>query len=151
MGDIRLTNSEKLVRVDDSDFNEVNKHRWFLDKYGAVVGNRIVLSRFLLNPESRSVVDHINRDKLDNRRCNLRICSQRQNTMNQAKHAKAASKYKGVHAHKGKWRARIVPNGKNIHLGLFDHEKDAALAYNVAAQRHYGEYAKLNEVQSSQT
>ena len=147
MPDLQLTNSTETVLVDDSMYKELSKTRWRLNFYGAVVGNRVFLSRVITKAPVGLVVDHINRNKLDNRMTNLRICTQQQNTFNQTKHKRGSSKFKGVNFHEGtgKWRARINPNRKGIHLGLFEKEQEAADAYDKAATKHYGDFALLNK------
>lgn len=99
------------------------------------------------------MVDHINHDTLDNRRQNLRVVTRRQNQANMRKCSKAtSSKYKGVSWDKSrnKWMAALGPKveGKTrrIHLGRFDREEDAALAYNKGASALFGVFAKLNKV-----
>lgn len=93
-------------------------------------------------------LDHINRDKGDNRIENLRICDHAQNQTNNRLREHCSSRYKGVCRYKplGKWMAYITANGKRIHLGYHVEERDAARAYNRAATKHFGEYAHLNEV-----
>lgn len=106
------------------------------------------LSRFLMKPPPHMVVDHINGDPLDNRRCNLRICTQRENNFNRRKRLTASSKFKGVTFHKKsrKWQAQIKMDGDLIYLGVFAEERDAAMAYNAAAKEFHGQFAMLNEV-----
>jgi hypothetical protein len=98
-------------------------------------------------------VDHINRNRLDNRRENLRFVTDSQQSINRGKvmickGRVATSKYKGVYWEKNsrKFRVRISFNGKRIQVGYFTSEVEAALAYNDAIQRFYGEYAALNQV-----
>jgi hypothetical protein len=95
-----------------------------------------------------SHVDHINGDKLDNRAANLRSCTNAENTRNSKPRIGGHSKYKGVSWNKGnaKWVAYICRDGRNIHLGCFDNEADAALAYNRASIDIHGEYGRLNIV-----
>lgn len=108
----------------------------------------VVLERMLGRRLSRGeLADHINGDKLDNRRTNLRLATRSQNEANKVKGRRGASKYKGVTRARGRWKATIMVNGKNKHLGVFDNEVDAALAYNEAALDNYGEYAKLNVIE----
>jgi hypothetical protein len=92
--------------------------------------------------------DHQNRNKLDNRRGNLRSATDSQNQHNQGTRRNNTSGYKGVCWHKRdkKWQARICVNGKYIYLGYYDDSKEAALAYNEAALKYHGEFAALNEV-----
>jgi len=110
------------------------------------------MHRAILNPPNDMVIDHINGDGLDNRRANLRVCSVAQNRRNARKTRSATtSRFKGVwyerpsSEHGGKpWRARIVFERRNIRLGRFDTEVAAARAYDEAAQRLHGEFAKTN-------
>ena len=108
-----------------------------------------VLGRPLLNWKIEQV-DHKNGDGLDNRRPNLRICSQSQNGANSKKAAPCSSQFKGVvwQKHRNKWSAKISVNGKHYHLGNFVDEEDAATAYDVAARRLRGDFARLNFPQS---
>ena len=97
--------------------------------------------------DADELVDHINRDKLDCRRCNLRIATRSQNEANKAKGSRGASKYKGVTRTKGgKWKAEMTVDGIRLYLGTFDDEKNAARAYNEAAVENFGEYAHINEL-----
>lgn len=96
------------------------------------------------------LVDHINRDKLDNRRTNLRLATKSQNEQNKTKRrANTTSRFKGVVKMSGRkkcWRATITEDGYNIHVGTFYTEKEAAIAYNQAAYARWGEFAVLNDV-----
>lgn len=105
------------------------------------------LHRLIMNAKKGEIVDHINRNTLDNRKENLRICSNMQNTWN-AGSRKGLSKYKGVTyiRRSNKWGASIGCNGKRISLGHFELERDAALAYNAKAVELFGEFACLNVV-----
>lgn len=100
----------------------------------------------IMNPIGKLQVDHINGDRLDNRRCNLRVATYQQNSMNQHRTAISSSVYKGVSYRKdtNKFTAYITVNYKKINLGCFRSEQDAALAYDNAARVYFGEFANLN-------
>lgn len=109
------------------------------------------LHKVLINCPKGKVSDHINGNTLDNRKVNLRICTKLQNQYNQKKHKRAThSQYKGVTFRKElkskPWEAFIYNGGKGRRLGYFATEIEAAQAYNKAAKKAYGEYARLNNV-----
>ncbi len=93
-------------------------------------------------------VDHINGNRLDNRKCNLRLATRSQNLQNSRKRTGCSSRFKGVNwlGQNKRWRARIKVFGKEIALGCFISELEAAEAYNKAAKEHFGDFAKLNEI-----
>jgi len=105
------------------------------------------------NPRPGFLVDHINGNRLDNRKSNLRFVTNQQNIFNSQKRQLIISggnpsKYKGVTwmTDRNKWRSRITLDGREFHLGVFESEQEAALAYNKAAIKFYGEYANLNKI-----
>lgn len=104
--------------------------------------------RTIMNASNGMLVDHINHNKLDNRKTNLRICTNQQNQMNRKSNKVGTSKYKGVSFDKtfGKWRAAIMFNKKYIHIGRFMCEHEAAKAYNERAKKLFGEFAYLNDI-----
>lgn len=106
------------------------------------------IHRVIMNAQKGQLIDHINHDGLDNRRCNLRICTHTQNNINRRKF-KGASVFKGVSwcTRLNRWRAQIRPSGCSIYLGYFKHEKDAARAYNEKAKEMFGEFACLNNIE----
>ena len=150
---IELTRGKQAI-VDDCDYDKVSQYKWWIqpsgDFYyadGWVNGKHIKMHHFLLTTPKGMEVDHINHNGLDNRRCNLRVCTRAQNQHNRMK-GRGISRFKGVNRHPddGKWVARIGYEGARLHLGRFHSEDDAGLAYNNAAIALYGEYALLNEV-----
>ena len=111
--------------------------------------HRLVATYFLENtdPENKTKVDHINRDKLDNRVTNLRYATEHENCLNKGKTQKTtSSRYKGVYLCKrsNKWRSMIQYNRKKYYLGTYTDEEDAARAYNEKATEFFKEFAYLN-------
>ncbi len=110
-------------------------------------GKSVPLHRLIMNAPKGMLVDHKNRNTLDNRKKNLRLCTRAQNMWNR-KATNATSKYKGVTYFKrvGKWIAMITANKNKIYLGIFFKEEDAARAYNKAAKKLHGKFARLNKI-----
>jgi hypothetical protein len=142
--------------VDDEDFDELSKYKWHCSSYGYAIRiiriglkrKTIWMHRLIVGTPDGMDTDHINGNRLDNRRTNLRVCTTTQNVRNATKRENTSSRFKGVYWCKrvSKWMARVSLNSKGIYLGYFDDEIDAAKAYNEAAQKHYGEFAKLNVI-----
>lgn len=108
---------------------------------------RIFMARAIVNAPSGVLVDHRDNDTLNNRRCNLRISDRSQNGWNRRKLSAGHSRFKGVSRnHKGIWIASIRIKGRPIHLGRFAAEVDAVAAYNAAAVKYFGEFAKPSEI-----
>lgn len=162
MKKIKLTQN-KFAIVDDEDFEKLNQHKWYATKswkceiYYAkrsigkspnqrqLCMHRVILGEF----SSKNHIDHINGDGLDNRKENLRVVSQRENSRNMTKKSKSSSKFKGITWNKEccKWRVRICVDRKRLYLGDFKDEVEAAKVYNKAALKYFGEFAKLNEIE----
>lgn len=105
------------------------------------------VANFLLNTPKGKIGDHIDCDPLNNRRNNLRIATNGENSRNVPKtSAKRSSIYKGVcwHKRKNKWIAMCAINSRNKFLGYFDDEIEAAKAYDLSAKELHGEFAKTN-------
>ncbi|RYE96053.1 MAG: hypothetical protein EOO77_41705 [Oxalobacteraceae bacterium] len=139
----------KVAEVDDDVWFWARNFTWFLSGNGYVStrsgGRTMTMHRIIMGNPQGLDVDHINGNRLDNTRVNLRAVTRQQNMMNMGPRSNKASRFKGVGLHKvGRWNARITVDGKNLHLGMFDHEEDAARAYDAAAIIHYGQFARLN-------
>lgn len=139
-----------VVIIDTEDCNKCKKHKWHLGKRGyptSRINRKLVcLHKYIFLVEN---VDHADRDKMNNRKSNLRECSYSQNNMNQPPRVrtyKKTSQYKGVWLDKksNKWQAAIRYNNKRKSLGSFHDEKEAALVYNEAAKKYHKEFAYLN-------
>lgn len=158
MREIKLTQGFKTI-VDDDTYEKYGHLKFYascnpryLNSVYAVTRMRIdgksvlkSLQRLILNPSCGLYADHINRDTLDNRKCNLRVVTGSQNVLN-AKHKGGSSIYRGVAWHKTnkRWVAKTRRNYKQIHIGSFRYEKDAAHAYDKKAKEVNGEFAQLN-------
>lgn len=110
-------------------------------------GKTYYMHREIMEPGGSSVVDHINADGIDNRRSNLRVCSNAENVRWQRPYRKpTSSKFKGVSYDKSRqnWQAYVTTNGKRINIGRFSSERKAAIAYDIVAQQMHGEFALTN-------
>ena len=153
---IQLTKGYKAI-IDKEDFEKVNKYSWHFSNgypYARINHKLIKIDRYILGQENNKLhIDHINGDGLDNRKSNLRMVTRSQNMMNKRKKqtcfgTPTSSKFKGVFWEKGckKWRVQVTLNKKRHHIGLFVNELDAAIAYDQAATKMFGEYALTNNV-----
>lgn len=143
-----LTISGLEVLVDDADLEVLATRKWWVQDKGG--GRRYVVSkggvpmhRFVMKAQRGQIVDHKNRNTLDNRRSNLRFCTHAQNQQNRHFN-RGNSLFKGVWREGNRWRAYIGFEGKQIWLGSFDTEEQAALAHDRAARIYHGEFAYLN-------
>jgi hypothetical protein len=153
MKEIPLTQG-KVALVDDGDYGLVIQHKWYAAElkrhwYAVRSGQNhrmIFLHREIMNASAGVQVDHINGNGLDCRRENLRLCTPAENNRNSSKPRSNTSGYKGVTWHKrgAKWQAAISWNRKSIHLGLFSDPETAARAYDEAARKYHGAFAKTN-------
>lgn len=145
----------KVALVDDEDFEYLNQWKWFAEKRGSglvyavrnVKQKPLHMHTQIIKTPKGMVTDHINGDGLDNRRCNLRACTHGENMRNRkVGQVNNKSGYKGAHWSKRqeKWKAEIRVNGKSIHLGYFNDLIEAAQAYDRAARKYHGKFAKLN-------
>ena len=165
MAEIPLTRGMVAI-VDEEDFEQIKdlsekkwqatridrggKNKLYYAKRGG--GQRalplIYMHQLLLDVPKDKEVDHIDGNGLNNRRSNLRICYHPQNCFNRRKQFNTSSIYKGVYWNKQrhKWQAQIKFEGRRHFLGRFTNEVQAALAYNKAAKKEYGEFATLNKI-----
>jgi len=139
--------------VDAADYEAISKYQWYARHTPTTCyamarhkGKFIQMHRLITDVPRRLVVDHIDRNGLNNTRKNLRLCRQAENARNQGPRPGGTTKYKGVswHAHRRKFRARITYEGKEHSLGYFTDEKEAARAYDKKANELFGRFAYLN-------
>lgn len=143
----------QILLVDDEDYEKLITYRWTISEgYGRRLPARdVVYIHQMVLGFPQSQIDHINANRLDNQKTNLRLVTQQQNNANARKWTArpTLSKYKGVtwDRSRNKWQAKIMFNYKTIHLGRHDDEKIAALVYNQKAKELFGEHAHLNDIQ----
>jgi hypothetical protein len=135
--------------VDAADYEWLSQYTW--SYYGGYAarrekGRRIYMHREIMRPPKGMVVDHIDGNKLNNCRVNMRNCTEQENNRNRAKRIGSNSKFKGVYPRKGsaKYRARIWWHGKWVWLGAHDDEVEAARAYDRWVVEQGLEFARLN-------
>lgn len=140
--------------VDDDVYEWASKRKWRLSKHGYVSyregEKRIMLHRLIAQTPEDYITDHINGNKLDNLRCNLRVVTNKQNVWNNGIRNDNSSGYRGVWYRKErcKWQAEIKANGKKYSLGCYKTPEEAAIVYNKKAKELFGEYARLNEIKN---
>lgn len=123
----------KEIQIDEDDLCLLDKYRWFWGKVGYLITKipvapykrrTVALHRLIMgDPPPPLVIDHINRDRLDNRKCNLRVCTQAENNQNKGPYQKVD---KGVSLRRGRWQVIIKVKGKTKWFGSYD-TKDEAL------------------------
>lgn len=145
-----------ITIVDDDLYEELSLHKWHLSAQGyATTGiyvpkdktHQIVMHKMILGNYPKGLqVDHINQNKLDNRKSNLRLVNASQNKANVKQ--RSPDKYKGVYFcnKTNKYSSHIKKDYVKYHLGSFDNAVDAAIAYNKKAMEFFGEFACLNKI-----
>lgn len=140
----------KHTKVDDVDFERLSRFKWFFAngyavRRGTNEGKRTMvwMHRIIAATPDGMVTDHINGDKLDNRRTNLRACTHAQNKWNQGRNSNNTSGFRGVYFDKSskKWVAELKQHQKHVFLGRFVEKKDAGRAYVEATIKLRGEFA----------
>lgn len=152
-------NEREFALVDDKDYDKLMERKWFvhltLTNMYYVVGNFkieknkwkvITMHRHVMNAiNPKEIIDHKNGNTLDNQKQNLRTCTPSDNLANRFQRG-GKSKYLGVcwKSREEKWIVTINKNKKQIYIGSFEDEIDAAKAYDNKAQEIHGEFANLN-------
>jgi hypothetical protein len=155
MKEIKIQNSNKVSLVDDDDFEFYDKFKWYLCSHGYVIYGRKdnnfksyqKLHRLIIGAKDGEIVDHIDRNPLNNIKSNLRIVTCAQNTHNRKKAKNTKNNYKGVTYidHLNLWQSRCRIYGNDYYLGVFKSEIAAAHAYNVKA-KSLSEYCVINNL-----
>ena len=158
---INLTKNMVTI-VDEEDYEWLNQYKWCIGKGSGnkcyavrrnknLKPNKVRMHREIMNLQHANnlEVDHINGDTLDNRKSNLRICTHKDNTRNKKIQSNNTSGFNGVSftGRENKWRSYIVIDQKQKSLGYFNSKEEAAKAYNEAAKKYFGEFAKLNTIE----
>lgn len=140
--------------VSDVDYKYLSQFRWHMRKDGYVMRSKwidgkkvkIRMSRVVTGAAGGFVVDHINGNPLDNRRENLRVCSQGENARNRTAFKHNKSGYKGVclDSYGRTWRAQLCVSGVRYAKSGFKTSKDAAMYYDSLAKKYHKSFAKLN-------
>jgi hypothetical protein len=151
MREIKLSQN-KIALVDDEDFEELNKHKWFFGEYAKRnIRNKdkkkqeqVRMHRVIMNAPKTKEVDHIDGDKLNNQKNNLRLCTKIENLRNKGKLKTNISGFKGVSYDKklNKWKAQISVNNKKIYLGIFDDKLLAYDKYCIACKKYHGNFSR---------
>ena len=143
-GRVRNATTERMLKPTDSGYQVINLTKNGKPKQHYV--HRLVAEAFIANPEEKRCVDHIDGNRMNNHLENLRWATHTENSRNQRIQTNTSSRYKGVYLDKrrNKWMARINTVSKNVFLGYFANEREAGLAYNLAAVKYFKEFANLN-------
>jgi hypothetical protein len=141
-------NSDKTFLISSQTLSKVIQHNWYYSKNGypkSYTARYHTLHRFLLGRQDKGmVIDHINRDKMDNRLENLRVITQKENSYNRTKNINSTNSYKGIILSGSLYNAVITKDKKKYILKGFATAEDAALAYDAMAEELFGEFAGKN-------
>lgn len=152
--EIKLT-KDKVAIVDDGDFEYLSQWKWYEQrgyarrncyKGGRKNPKPIFMHRIIMDCPDNLFIDHSNQNKLDNRKENLRICTSAENRRNSKAASTNTSGFKGVSAKGSRWQVSITVNKKQIHIGYFGSKSSAAQAYDEAAIKFYGRFARTNKM-----
>jgi len=157
MKEIQLTKGY-VALVDDEDFEALSKHKWraVVENSGYVRAIRnsprengkqktIYMHRFVLNTPADMHVDHIDGNPLNNCKSNLRLCTNAENQRNKGKQKKNTTGFCGVvRRHSKGFQAQLKLNRKTLSFGTYPTPEEAARAYDAAALKYHGEFARLN-------
>lgn len=139
---VKLSDTEYMF-CDIDDWEKLKKHHWYVNAVGYAAGgtsrNGVFLFHKKVTNTTSEIVDHINMNKLDNRKCNLRIVDKKVNSINRGLQSNNTTGYKGVYYNKRDktWSARVTVAGKTIHLGTFPTKEEAIAARQAGEEKYY--------------
>lgn len=143
----------KFAQVDDEDFEIINKYKWCAARmkdiwYTIRSDDYISMHRFIMNARKGKIINHKDGNGLNNQRNNLRFCNAYQRSAARRSAKGSSSIYLGVSWDKqrDRWKVRINSGNNKINIGYFKTEENAAIAYNIYAEKYHGEFARFNTV-----
>lgn len=153
---VELMCGDKKVLLDADDLDKVTKYQWSIGSHGYVTSGagskQILMHRLIANVEDAAkVIDHINKNKLDNRKSNLRICSPSENSMNKGVQNNNKLGFKGVtKTAEGNYQAIITFNSKPMYLGRYATPELAFKSYELVASSLFGEFYKPTSIPTNE-
>jgi hypothetical protein len=137
--------------IDDDDFIKINQIKWYVSgsnnlyAEGYVNGKQLLMHRFIMKPKQGVQIDHKNRNSLDNRKSNLRFSNKSQNAHNAKLQRNNKIGFKGIAVTKNTYWARIKVKGKILYLGSCTTKREAAILYDNALVKFFGEHSTTNK------
>jgi hypothetical protein len=150
---IQLSRQGSVALIDEEDLSVLSGFRWHLSAAGYAVRNlpgrgkgSVLMHRQILNAPTGFEVDHVNGNRVDNRRSNLRLASHAENSRNQGRRSTNKSGSKGVHwdSSRRRWAVELKKDRRKIYVGRYSSIEAATAAYDVAVVKYHGSFARPN-------